>query len=90
MKKNQSDQIYNLFTISGNNSFYKTMLCIDGHNIEMEIDIGSAVTLISNNTFRKFSSAKKLEKSKAQLRTYTGEGWCESFRCHSCTDETPR
>ncbi|XP_022809151.1 uncharacterized protein K02A2.6-like, partial [Stylophora pistillata] len=40
------------------------MLCIDGHNIEMEIDIGSAVTLISNNTFSKFSSAKKLEKSK--------------------------
>lgn len=49
------------------------MLCIDGHNIEMEIDTGSAVTLISSNTLREFSSAKELEKTKAQLRTYTGE-----------------
>lgn len=39
----------------------------------MEIDTGSAATLISNNTFRKFFSERKLEVNKAQLRTYTGE-----------------
>lgn len=42
------------------------MLCIDSHNIEMEIDTGSAV---SNNTFRNLFGDRKLEKIKAQLRT---------------------
>lgn len=72
-EQEEPDQTYNLFSIGGNNSAYKTMLCIDDHNIEMEIDTGSAVTLISSNTFGKFSSAKELEKTKAQLGTYTGE-----------------
>lgn len=68
-EQDESDETYQLFTISGNTSAYTTMLCIDVHNVEMEIDTGSAVTLMSNNTFRKLFGDRKLEKTKAQLRT---------------------
>ena len=44
-----------------------------GHHLEMEIDTGSAVTLISNNIFSKFFKEKKLDKTNAKLRTHTGE-----------------
>ncbi|KXJ18874.1 hypothetical protein AC249_AIPGENE20152 [Exaiptasia diaphana] len=72
-EKDEPDQTYNLFTLSGNSMAYKTTLCIDGHHLEMEIDTGSAVTLISKNTFSKFFKEKKLENTNAKLRTYTGE-----------------
>ena len=69
-EQEEPGETYQLFTISGYTLAYTSMLCIDSHNREMEIDTGSAV---SNNTFRKLFGDRKLEKIKAQLCTYTGE-----------------
>lgn len=69
-EQEEPGETYQLFTISSYTLAYTSMLCIDSHNIEMEIDTGSAV---SNNTFRKLVGDRKLEKIKAQLLTYTGE-----------------
>ena len=72
-EQEEPGETYQLFTIRGNTLAYTSMLCIDGHNVEMEIDTGSAVTLMSNNMFRKLFANRKLEKTKAQLRAYAGE-----------------
>ena len=46
---------------------------INGHTLPMELDTGSAVSVIPEHFYRQYLSDFTLEKTKAQLKTYTGE-----------------
>ena len=45
---------------------------VEGTVVRMEVDTGSAVSLLNVKTFQKIFPTPKLEKSKSVLRTYTG------------------
>ena len=46
---------------------------VDGKPLKMELDTGSAVSVIPYKQFKKRFSLKKLQKSEITLKTYTGE-----------------
>ena len=46
---------------------------INGHTLPMELDTGSAVSVIPEHFYRQYLSDFTLEKTKAKLKTYTGE-----------------
>lgn len=69
---NEYDGIYNLFT-NENKDAMKTRVDINGVSLEMEIDTGSPVTVISKNCFDRLTGIEKLDKSKIILKGYSGE-----------------
>ncbi|KAK3085126.1 hypothetical protein FSP39_024809 [Pinctada imbricata] len=48
-------------------------LKIDGHCTKMELDTGSAVSVMSNEDFKSMFKDRKLSKTSLILRTYSGE-----------------
>lgn len=46
---------------------------IDGVSVKMELDTGSAVTVMNKEDFSKYFPDKALKATKLRLRTYTGE-----------------
>ena len=55
---------------------YLVFVDVNGTTLQMEIDTGSALTLISQETFSKLwpqGEAPQLEKTSLRLRTYSGE-----------------
>jgi hypothetical protein len=72
-EEEMEDEGYRMFSIGDHNSAYKIDICLDGNSVEMEIDTGAAVSIISKQTFEKFFKGRPLDEHQAKLRTYTGE-----------------
>ena len=72
-----TEDTYQLFAIQKectSTTPFITYLQVNGVNLPFEIDTGSAVTLISEFTFKRILADKvELKPSKCTLRTYTGE-----------------
>ena len=69
---------YTLFPIKSQtaNPPWRTVLTINGKQVEMEIDTGASLSLISKATYDKLQSSAALPPLKTEqikLRTYTGE-----------------
>ena len=48
-------------------------MCIQGTTVTFEVDTGAAVTLISEETYRKHFLSKSLQKTSVRLKTYTDD-----------------
>jgi len=64
---------YGLFAVSTGTPPITVDLTIDSQRVSMELDTGSAVSLVSEETYRQLWSDRELQPSKANLRTYSGE-----------------
>ena len=63
-----------IFQLHGKSSKPFTVdLCIDGITLNFEVDTGAAVTLISEETYRKHFPRKSLQKTSLRLKTYTND-----------------
>ena len=70
----EDDSSQDIFVVrqEGNHPFH-VELCIEGQKVPFDIDTGSAVTLVSERTWKKWNLNVKLSKSRVLLRTYTGD-----------------
>jgi len=74
-----SNAEYTLFpVVSGQSTFlpWRTLMIINGQEVQMEIDTSASVTLVSEATFSNLKTSTAmppLEKANIKLRTYTGE-----------------
>ena len=77
MGREQGVGAYSLFTLGSKRpSPYKVQLSVGGQALEMEVDTGASLSVISEGTYKNLVSenrAPPLEKSGIVLRTYTGE-----------------
>ena len=65
---------YRLFTVSSQTSApLMIKLIVNGQPLQMELDTGASVSLISEQEYNQWCDAPALEKSPVILRTYTGE-----------------
>lgn len=66
---------YSLYSVSTNKKRQPLMIPvkIEDINLSMELDTSTSVSIISENTYKKWWSSKPLDKSAVVLRTYTGE-----------------
>ena len=48
-------------------------LGIEGRRVQFDINMGSAVALVSERTWKKWNLDVKLRNSRVLLRTYTGD-----------------
>ena len=65
-----------LYTISSKRrggSGYQVQLWLEGKQVTMEVDTGSAVSIISETEYNNLFKDLPLQPSKLQLRTYSGE-----------------
>lgn len=69
----EESQEFLLLSITGENNPIKVDLCIEGILVQMELDIGAAVTLMSEASCKYLLPALKLKTSKVKLKTYTSE-----------------
>ena len=46
---------------------------VDGHFLSMELDTGSAISLVCKSTYEKYFAGKELRESPITLKTYSGE-----------------
>lgn len=62
------------FNISDGTSKFTTTVFIDENEVKMEIDTGSALSIITKSDFiQKFKCLPKLQETGIKLKTYTGE-----------------
>ena len=65
---------YKLFTISSHkNAPIMIEFLANGQPLQMELDTGASISLISEQQYKQLQGAPPLEKSSVILRTYTGE-----------------
>ena len=67
---------YSLFPVQGSNSKpLQTTMLVEGHKLTMEIDIGAAVSIVSEDTVNSspFLKCLPLQQTDVRLRTYTGQ-----------------
>ena len=68
---------YTLYPVTQQNAKpWQTSISVEDHNLLMEVDTGTAVTVISEATYNQIcgaSSSAQLQPSTLKLRTYTGE-----------------
>ena len=65
---------YRLFTVSSQTSASLMIkLIVNGQPLQMELDTGASVSLISEQEYNQWHDAPTLQKSPVILRTYTGE-----------------
>ena len=71
----ESDELKDLYQVEGKSRpSYVVELFINGAPLEMEIDTGAAMTLISEKTYRNlWKQPPKLKPTSIRLRTYTGQ-----------------
>ena len=50
-----------------------TAVKVNGYDLDMEIDTGSSLSLVSAATFRKIGDSRDLEKTFLRVKTYSGE-----------------
>ena len=68
------DQSQNVLVVGLKNSCpFCVELGIEGRRVQFDIDTGSAVTLVSERTWKKLNLDVKLRNSRVLLRTYTGD-----------------
>eukprot|EP00731_Ephydatia_muelleri_P034546 Em0065g7a len=68
------DQPQNVLVVGLKNSCpFCVELGIEGRRVQFDIDTGSAVTLVSERTWKKWNLDVKLRNSRVLLRTYTGD-----------------
>ena len=68
------DQSQNVLVVGLKNSCpFCVELGIEGRRVQLDIDTGSAVTLVSERTWKKLNLDVKLRNSRVLLRTYTGD-----------------
>jgi len=51
---------------------YKVTLSIEGRSVQMEIDTGTSLSLVSEQTYRELWPATPLQKTTVKLKTYAG------------------
>ena len=67
------DSTYNLFTIAGSGQEPLLVeVTVNGSPVQMELDTGASLSLLSNSTYEKIPSLQ-LQPTDVQLKTYTGE-----------------
>lgn len=68
--------MYNIAAVEPINSKsgFQVALEIDGKALEMELDTGASVSLVSQRIWKKKFPGVSLDPSEVQLRTYSGEG----------------
>ena len=66
---------YHLHQLTGKSNVppMKTSLVLDGREVEMEVDTGASISLISEKTFAAYWPGKQLSPTNIKLRTYTEE-----------------
>ena len=65
---------YRLFTVSSQgNAPLVVEFTVNGQPLQMELDTGASISLISEQQYKQLQDAPPLEKSSVILRTYTGE-----------------
>ena len=65
---------YNLFNLnSTSNQPFQVMVIVDNQQVPMEIDTGAAVSLVSEETYKKLWPHKPLQQATIVLKTYSGE-----------------
>ena len=65
---------YPLFTVSVSQSTpIVVSVMMNSKSVNMELDTGAAVSLISQDTYRQYWPQLELEESNTQLKTYSGE-----------------
>ncbi len=72
-----AESAYSMFTFANKHSAsYKVTVLVNDTSVEMEIDTGAALSVISEDTYKHFHSQGKLppfKNTEVILRTYTGE-----------------
>ena len=65
---------YTLFTVSSQKNVpLMVNLTVNGQSLQMELDTGASVSLISEQQYKQLHEAPTLERSSVILRAYTGE-----------------
>ena len=87
----ESSSLHSLFNLQGNGKTNSLMVLvgINGCNIEIEIDTGAAVSLISHAAFENLwweADKSKLWPMSQKLATYTGENITQGGRCQVSVD----
>ena len=68
------DQCHMIATIGRRQSLALVAeVCVNGSWISMEVDMGAAVSIISESTYRCYLHSVRLNKSRLSLRTYLAE-----------------
>ena len=67
------DEIFHIHSIMNTNNPYSIKLAVNSKLITFEIDTGSGVSIISEETYKKHLSKVPLQNSSARIRTYTNE-----------------
>ena len=72
--EDESDEAYTMYRVSsGSSKPLMVRLTINGQQLEMELDTGASVSLMSEEVFQQIGGGVVLRESKAKLLTYTGE-----------------
>ena len=70
----ESSEEYSLFHVrSEPETQLKVVILIDKQPVEMVVDTGASLSIISENTFRKNWPEQVLQEASIKIRTYTGE-----------------
>jgi len=68
------EEEYSLFHVRSEPEIpLKVLVGINQQQVEMEVDTGASLSVLSEKTFRKFWPEQVLQKSSVKIRTYTGE-----------------
>ena len=70
-----SSSTYNMFSITTGQGSppWKVTVCVNGVNLEMEVDSGATFSVIGENQLSMWGSPLVLQPSLVKLRTFTGE-----------------
>ena len=67
------EEIYHIHALSGKADPYLVKLEVDGKEIKFEIDTGAGITVICEKAYREQFNGKRLEPTKAKIKTYSNE-----------------
>ena len=69
------EQTYHLYRIKSLDKVppITTVVKVNGHALDMEIDTGSSLTLVSAATFSGIGDSRNLEKTFQRVKTYSGD-----------------
>ncbi|CAC5386472.1 unnamed protein product [Mytilus coruscus] len=68
------NEVYSVFHFGNkSNEAYKVQINVNECEIAMEIDTGASVSIMSEDTYKKYKSKFRIEQTSAELRTYMGE-----------------
>lgn len=64
---------HHVYNLSHKSPPFQMTLEINNHNLQMELDTGASLSLISSNTYSSLFSGYSLDPSDIKLQTYSGE-----------------